>query len=82
MIKDIFSAIKKDKTSPEEYARMKDEYSDEEYIHDKKQEARQEAKIETTQDIARTMLKKGLDIDFIAEITGLSAPALQALMDE
>jgi len=39
VIQEIFSLIKKDKISPAEYARMKDEYSDEEYMQEQTQKA-------------------------------------------
>ncbi|HHL19789.1 MAG TPA: hypothetical protein ENJ33_08635 [Thiothrix sp.] len=43
-IQDIFALIKKDKTTPQEYARMKDEYANEEYLQDKKAKAREEGR--------------------------------------
>jgi predicted transposase/invertase (TIGR01784 family) len=39
-IQEIFTLIKKDSTTPQEYARMKQEYSDEKYIKDQKQAAK------------------------------------------
>jgi len=41
-IQEIFSLIKKDSTTPQEYARMKQEYSDEKYVKDQKQAAKYE----------------------------------------
>jgi hypothetical protein len=41
-IQEIFTLIKKDTTTPQEYARMKQEYSDEKYIYDQKQAAKNE----------------------------------------
>jgi hypothetical protein len=41
-IQEIFTLIKKDTTTPQEYARMKQQYSDEKYIYDQKQAARDE----------------------------------------
>ena len=41
-IQEIFTLIKKDSTTPQEYARMKQEYSDEKYINDQKQAAKNE----------------------------------------
>ena len=38
IIQDLFKTIKEDKTTPQEYARMKDEYSNEEYHQKKYQE--------------------------------------------
>lgn len=39
VIQDVFSVIKKDKTTPQEYARMKDEYANEEYLKEKEERA-------------------------------------------
>ena len=39
-IQEIFTLIQKDSTTPQEYARMKQEYSDEKYIYDQKQAAK------------------------------------------
>jgi predicted transposase/invertase (TIGR01784 family) len=74
-IKDIFNSIQKDLTTPQEYARMKDEYSEgllrqTEYDNGKQEGIRENAK---------KMLAKGLDISLIAEITGLSVEELQKL---
>ncbi len=74
-IKDIFNSIQKDLTTPQEYARMKDEYSEgllrqTEYDKGKQEGIRENAK---------KMLAKGLDVSLIAEITGLSVEELQKL---
>ena len=69
-IQEIFRTIKNDNTSPQEYARMKDEYSEEEYIQDQ----RQAEKIK----IAKAMLRKGLDLNLIMEITGISVEELKS----
>ena len=42
IIQEIFSLIEKDKISPTEYARMKDEYSEEEYMQEQTLKARKE----------------------------------------
>ncbi|HFD31646.1 MAG TPA: hypothetical protein ENJ28_02870 [Gammaproteobacteria bacterium] len=73
MIQRVFSTIKKNKTTPQEYARMKDEYSEEEYLRDQKKEAKMEEKIK----IAKAMLKEGIDFKLISKITGFSKQALQ-----
>jgi predicted transposase/invertase (TIGR01784 family) len=52
---------------------MKDEYSEEEYLHDQREEAKREEKIET----AKAMLKEGMDFTLISKITGFSEQALQ-----
>jgi hypothetical protein len=74
-IKEIFNSIQKDLTTPQEYARMKDEYSEgllrkTEYDNGRKAERLQNAK---------KMLAEGLDISLIAKITGLSLEELQKL---
>jgi len=40
IIQEVFALIKKDKITPQEYARMKDEYANEQYIKEKKEAAR------------------------------------------
>jgi predicted transposase/invertase (TIGR01784 family) len=46
VIQEVFSLIKKDKISPQEYARIKDEYSDEEYMQEQTQKAKKEGREE------------------------------------
>ena len=74
-IQEIFSLIKKDKTTPQEYARMKDQYVNDEYIQDlaKKAEKKEQYRI------AKLMQTKGLHSDLITEITGLSIKELEQL---
>jgi len=61
IIKDIFALIKKDKITPKEYAKMKNQYSEEEYLKDQKQEAKDTKALE----IAKKMLNAGMDIETI-----------------
>jgi len=68
-IKEIFNLIQQDLTTPEEYARMKDEY-DEGIEKGRKVERFKSAK---------KMLAKGLELSLIAEITGLSVDELKKL---
>jgi len=51
IIKKIFKLIKKDKTTPKEYARMKDEYSDELVKQEKFEEGKKEGKIEIAKNL-------------------------------
>ena len=90
-IQDIFGLIKEDNTTPQEYARMKDEYTNEEYIINQSKKAeRKGVKIgiqkgvqqgiqQEKQENARTMLKEGIDIELIAKITGVSVQELRQL---
>ena len=41
IIQQVFALIKKDKTTPQEYARMKDEYANEQYLREKNEKARE-----------------------------------------
>jgi predicted transposase/invertase (TIGR01784 family) len=91
VIQEIFSLIKKDQISSAEYARMKEEYSDEEYLQEQTQKARkegmekgkEEGKKEGEQqkalETARKMLSKGYELAEIAELTDLSPDDLTAL---
>ncbi|MCP4697814.1 MAG: hypothetical protein GY862_13325 [Gammaproteobacteria bacterium] len=51
--------IKKDKISPAEYARMKDEYSDEEYMQEQTQKAKAEGKKEGMEKGREEGMEKG-----------------------
>ncbi|MEZ4861738.1 MAG: hypothetical protein R3C14_10535 [Caldilineaceae bacterium] len=73
LIQRIFGLIEQDSISPEERARMFEEYNQEML----KQETIQQRTIE----IARAMLAKGLDIDLIVELTNLSKIEIDALSE-
>ena len=66
VIQEVFSLIEEDKISPQEYARMKDEYSDEEYLQEQTQKAitkgMQEGKKEGRDEGLEIGLEKGLEI--------------------
>lgn len=72
IIQEIFRTIKEDGISPDEYFKMKDEYSNEQLRQDKFNEG--------VKSVALAMLKKGLDQTFICDTTGLSAEDLTALV--
>ncbi len=78
-IQDIFDLIEKDKTTPQEYARMKDEYSTELLINDGYEKGMEKGKKENAVENARKMRDKGLDQALIAEVTGLSVDELNTL---
>ncbi len=81
-IKEIFSLIKKDNTTPTEYARMKDEYSNEQYDKENKEKAKKEGIKEGEQkekiEIARSLLDI-LEVDVIALKTGLTVIEVQKI---
>jgi predicted transposase/invertase (TIGR01784 family) len=70
-IQHIFELIARDLVSPQERARMKDEYGMEQLQQDKLHQR--------TLEIARKMLAKGLESQLIVEITGLSIDEIATL---
>lgn len=80
IIQDVFNLIKKDQTTPQEYARMKDEYSNEQYEKNKHEEARKAGIAEGKKETAKNLLDI-LEIDVIALKTGLSVTEVQELKD-
>ena len=91
VIQEIFSLIKKDGISPTEYARMKDEYSDEEYMQEQTQKARnegmekgrEEGKEEGRQEsvliMAKNMKEAKVAMNLISEVTGLPIEQIEGL---
>ena len=87
MTQEIFSLIKKDKIGPTEYARMKDEYSDEDYLIEQTQKARNEGMEEGMEKgmekgiliMAKNMKKSGVSIKTITEVTGLPIEQIDSL---
>ncbi|MFZ1234431.1 MAG: hypothetical protein WAQ53_14255 [Thiofilum sp.] len=79
----VLQLIEKDHITPAEYARMKDEYSEEQLRIKEWEEAIEKSKAEGMQlgvekgkseekyEVARRMLAKGLDVSLVAELTGL-----------
>ena len=80
-IQDIFKLIQRDSISPQEMARMKEEYNLEEARHIKYlaglKAGVQQGEAKRQLAIAKNMLKKGLEYDFIEEMTGVSLDNLQ-----
>jgi predicted transposase/invertase (TIGR01784 family) len=69
------NSIQKDLTTPQEYARMKDEYSEALLRQNEYDNGRKAARLEN----AKKMLAEGIELSFVAEITGLSVEELQKL---
>ncbi len=74
----VIEEIKRDNVSPEELKRIKDE-AVVEHFH---REAFEEGRNEEKKAIARSMLGRGMDVTFIAEITGLSPEEITNLGSE
>jgi len=79
-IKEIFKSIQKDLTTPQEYARMKDEYSAEVLRKNEYSKGIEKGAKENAEQNAKKMLAKGLDVSLITEITGLSLGDLKKLI--
>ncbi|MEK8019554.1 MAG: Rpn family recombination-promoting nuclease/putative transposase [Candidatus Parabeggiatoa sp.] len=78
-IQRIFELIARDSVSPQERARMKDEYSLEQLQQEKFEKGLEKGQSTEKQETARKMLSKGYDLTEIAELTGLSPDELSAL---
>jgi len=79
IIKKIFDLIKKDKTTPQEYARMKDEYSAELLKQKKFNEGIEKGERNKQIEIAKNLLKANMDIEFISNTTGLSIEEIKTI---
>ena len=83
IIQEIFSLIKIDKISPQEYARMKDEYSDEEYIQEQTQKAMNKGLRKGMEKgmliVAKNMKEAKVAVKTIIEVTGLSVEQIENL---
>jgi len=78
-IQEIFSLIKEDKISPQEAFKMKDEYSDEQYLRDERKEAIEKGRETEKKENAKAMIKEGMDFLLISKITGISKEKLHDL---
>ncbi len=83
VIQEVFSLIETDKISPQEYARMKDEYSDDEYMQEETQKARTEGMEKGMEKGVLMMAKKMKEAkvakETIVEVTGLSVEKVEGL---
>ncbi|KOR28634.1 hypothetical protein TI05_16570, partial [Achromatium sp. WMS3] len=76
-IQKVLHTIERDSISPQERARMFDEYGDEQI----KQDKFAKGKAEGIQQTALAMLHEGMDVALIQKITGLSLKEVQQLKD-
>lgn len=79
IIKKVFDLIKKDKTTPKEYARMKDEYSDELVKQKNFDDGKKVGEKKKALEIAKSLLTANMDIDFISQTTNLSINEIEKL---
>ena len=75
LIQKVFTIIERDTLTPQERARMKDEYGYEQIGQDQFAKGQTQGKQET----ALAMLQEGLDPALIAKVTGLSAETITDL---
>ena len=80
-IRKLFEQIEQAQISPEERARMIDEYHQEELQATQFEEGKLEGKNEEKHKIAQALLQKGIALDVIAETTGLSRAELLTLQE-
>jgi predicted transposase/invertase (TIGR01784 family) len=88
-VRQLFDYIEKDKVSPEERAQMFEQYNEEQLKQDKfeeglkkgRKEGIKEGADQNAQKIAKEMLRKGMDIGLISELTELSQEAITQLQD-
>jgi predicted transposase/invertase (TIGR01784 family) len=79
VIQDIISIIETDSITPQERAKMIQEFSDEEYLTKMKEKSRKEGEKRAKIEIAKTSLKQNIDIATIALITGLSVDEIKKI---
>lgn len=77
----LFAAIQRSQFSPEDRARMIEEYHQEELQQAKFAEGMQEGRKEEKRLIALSLLRKGIASDLVAEAVGLSALELRTLTE-
>lgn len=79
-VQKILAIIRQDSLTPQERARMKDEYSEEAWLQDKLGETLQQGLVqgrqEEKEEVALRLLAKGMDVVLVAEVTGLSLEQL------
>jgi hypothetical protein len=79
LIRRIFDLIEQDSVSPDERARMFEEFNREQVKRETFEEGRQEGKQEGKLEIARSLLAEGMSLAMTAKVTGLSEAELAAL---
>jgi len=78
-LRQVFDLIERDEITPQERARMKDEYGYEQLRQEKYQEGLAVGKHAEKIAIAQNLLTTNLDILTIAQVTGLSEPEIEKL---
>lgn len=78
LVRRIFDLIEQDAVSPDERARMFEEFNQEQTKRTTFEEGKQERNLE----IARSLLAEGMTVATIARVTGLSEEVIVALQDE
>jgi predicted transposase/invertase (TIGR01784 family) len=82
MIQQVFKLIERDAISPQEMARMKEEYNLEEAQQKKYLAGVREGQLESQLAIAKNMLEAGSELSFIQQVTGISLETLQRLTEK
>ncbi|UOG92056.1 MAG: hypothetical protein L3K52_17995 [Candidatus Thiothrix sulfatifontis] len=79
-VQKILEMIRQDSLTPQERARMKDEYSEEELRQEEAEKAAQRGRAQGIQEVkeavAQRLLAKGMEVALVAEVTGLSLEQL------
>ena len=85
-VQKILETIRQDSLTPQERARMKDEYSEEAWLQDKLGESLQQGleqgRQEEKEEVALRLLAKGMDVVLVAEVTNLPLERVQALWEQ
>lgn len=77
-IQEIFACIQSDHTTPQEYARMKDEYANSELLKDKYEKGIEKGQKKT----ALNLIQKGFDLDVIAAVSDVSIEQVKQWQEE
>jgi predicted transposase/invertase (TIGR01784 family) len=89
-VQKILETIRQDSLTPQERARMKDEYSEEVWLQDKLEETLQQGleqgleqgRQEEKEEVALRLLAKGMEVVLVTEVTGLPLARVQALRQQ
>jgi predicted transposase/invertase (TIGR01784 family) len=79
-IQRVFKIIEKDQVTPEERAKMFDEYGEEEIKKEGFKDGLKEGITQNIHDTVLRMYKKGLDIKMIAEIAGIAKKQVNEIL--
>ena len=79
IIQDIITIIETDSVTPQERAKMIQEFSDEEYLVEMKEKSRKEGEKRAKIEIAKNLLSAKVDINTIVISTGLSVEEIERI---